>query len=87
QETWPLLEQGLDEAGGGNGGLLLALADSLNGRSEDGSYDNSNAANISINCADSEQRFSLEQTKAALPAFRKASPLFGDYLGWGLMSC
>ncbi|WP_228926157.1 alpha/beta hydrolase [Streptomyces sp. DH7] len=87
QETWPLLEQGLDEAGGGNGGLLLALADSLNGRSEDGRYDNSNAANISINCADSKQRFSLEQTKAALPAFRKASPLFGDYLGWGLMSC
>ncbi|MFE9695526.1 alpha/beta hydrolase [Streptomyces sp. NPDC006270] len=87
KETWPLLEQGLDEAGGGNGGLLLALADSLNGRSEDGQYDNSNAANISINCADSRQRFSLEQTKAALPAFRKASPLFGDYLGWGLMSC
>ncbi|WP_103530825.1 alpha/beta hydrolase [Streptomyces sp. SM11] len=87
QETWPLLEQGLDEAGGGNGGLLLALADSLNGRSEDGQYDNSNAANIAINCADSKQRFSLEQTKAALPAFREASPLFGDYLGWGLMGC
>ncbi|MFJ4963672.1 alpha/beta hydrolase [Streptomyces sp. NPDC088729] len=87
KETWPLLEQGLDEADGGDGGLLLALADSLNGRSEDGRYDNSNAANIAINCADGKQRFTLEQTKAALPAFRKASPLFGDYLGWGLMSC
>ncbi|MEI7034544.1 alpha/beta hydrolase [Streptomyces pratensis] len=87
QETWPLLEQGLDEAEGGNGGLLLALADSLNGRSEDGQYDNSGAANLAINCADSKQRFTLEQTKAALPAFRKASPLFGDYLGWGLMGC
>ncbi|MFL3868306.1 alpha/beta hydrolase [Streptomyces griseobrunneus] len=87
KETWPLLEQGLDEAEGGNGALLLALADSLNGRSEDGRYDNSNAANIAINCADSRQRFTLEQTKAALPAFRKASPVFGEYLGWGLMSC
>ncbi|MDQ0986854.1 alpha/beta hydrolase [Streptomyces sp. V2I9] len=87
KETWPLLEQGLDEAGGDDGGLLLALADSLNGRSEDGRYDNSNAANIAINCADSKERFSLEQTKAALPAFRKASPLFGEYLGWGLMGC
>ncbi|WP_411083173.1 alpha/beta hydrolase [Streptomyces sp. cmx-18-6] len=87
KETWPLLEQGLDEADGGDGALLLALADSLNGRSEDGRYDNSNAANIAINCADSKQRFSLEQTKAALPAFRKASPTFGEYLGWGLMSC
>ncbi|GGY77644.1 alpha/beta hydrolase [Streptomyces nitrosporeus] len=87
QETWPLLEQGLDEADGGNGGLLLALADSLNGRSQDGRYDNSNAANTAVNCADSAQRFDLERTKAALPAFREASPVFGDYLGWGLMSC
>lgn len=87
EETWPLLEQGLDEADGGDGALLLALADSLNGRSEDGRYDNSNAANIAINCADNKQRFSLEQTKAALPAFRKASPVFGEYLGWGLMGC
>ncbi len=87
KETWPLLEQGLDEADGGSGALLLALADSLNGRSEDGRYDNSNAANIAINCADNKQRFTLEQTKAALPAFRKASPMFGEYLGWGLMGC
>ncbi|MEU0134197.1 alpha/beta hydrolase [Streptomyces sp. NPDC006296] len=87
KETWPLLEQGLDEADGGNGGLLLALADSLNGRSEDGHYDNSNAANTAVNCADSRQRFTLEQTRKALPRFREASPVFGDYLGWGLMAC
>ncbi|MFI2778582.1 alpha/beta hydrolase [Streptomyces sp. ALB3] len=87
KETWPLLEQGLDEADGDNGGLLLALADSLNGRSEDGRYDNSNAANAAINCADSEQRFTLDQTRKALPRFREASPVFGDYLAWGLMSC
>ncbi|MFE8008018.1 alpha/beta hydrolase [Streptomyces sp. NPDC057418] len=87
KETWPLLEQGLDEADGDNGGLLLALADSLNGRTEDGRYDNSSAANVAVNCADSEQRFTVERTRAALPAFRKASPVFGDYLGWGLMSC
>ncbi|MFF9690068.1 alpha/beta hydrolase [Streptomyces sp. NPDC014623] len=87
EETWPLLEQGLDEADGDNGGLLLALADSLNGRSEDGRYDNSNAANTAINCADSKQRFTLEQTRKALPGFRKVSPVFGDYLAWGLMSC
>ncbi|MEU1125525.1 alpha/beta hydrolase [Streptomyces sp. NPDC005899] len=87
KETWPLLEQGLDEADGDNGGLLLALADSLNGRTQEGHYDNSNAANTAINCADSAQRFSPEQTRAALPEFRRASPVFGDYLGWGLMSC
>ncbi|MFE4455067.1 alpha/beta hydrolase [Streptomyces sp. NPDC056796] len=87
KETWPLLEQGIDEADGNNGGLLLALADSLNGRSANGHYDNSNAANTAINCADSKQRYTLEQTRKALPEFRKASPVFGDYLAWGLMAC
>ncbi|MEU1345858.1 alpha/beta hydrolase [Streptomyces sp. NPDC005795] len=87
KETWPLLEQGLDEADGGNGGLLLALADSLNGRSEDGHYNNSAAANTAINCADSKERFTLDRTKEKLAAFHDASPVFGDYLGWGLMAC
>ncbi|MGQ4486247.1 alpha/beta hydrolase [Streptomyces sp. SAS_281] len=87
KETWPLLEQGVDEADGGNGSLLLALADSLNGRSDDGRYDNSAAAYSAISCADSRERFTLEQTKAKLPEFRDASPVFGDYLGWGLMGC
>lgn len=87
KETWPLLEQGVDEADGGNGALLLAFADSLNGRSEDGRYDNSAAANTAINCADSKERFTLDETKEKLPAFRDASPVFGDYLGWGLMAC
>lgn len=87
KETWPLLEQGLDEADGGNGALLLALADSLNGRAEDGRYDNSAAAFTAISCADSKERFTPEQTKEKLPAFRDASPVFGDYLGWGLMAC
>ena len=87
KSTWPLLEQGVDEADGGNGALLMALADSLNGRSRDGSYDNSMAANTAISCADSKQRFTPEQVQARLPAFRAASPVFGDYLAWGLLTC
>ncbi|MET8325881.1 alpha/beta hydrolase [Streptomyces sp. NPDC005181] len=87
RQTWPLLEEGLDDADGGDGALLLALADSLNGRSENGHYDNSTAANTAINCVDSKQRFTVDETKAKLAGFRKASPVFGDYLGWGLMAC
>ncbi|WP_406013342.1 alpha/beta hydrolase [Streptomyces sp. NBC_00984] len=87
KQTWPLLEEGLDEADGGNGALLLALADSLNGRSDNGQYDNSMAANTAINCADSKQRFTADQTEAKLPEFRSASKIFGDYLGWSLMAC
>ncbi|MFG3526138.1 alpha/beta hydrolase [Streptomyces sp. NPDC047917] len=87
KQTWSLLEQGLDEADGGNGALLLALADSLNGRSDNGRYDNSMAANTAINCADSKQRFTADQTEAKLPEFRSASKIFGNYLGWSLMAC
>ncbi|MEU4495096.1 alpha/beta hydrolase [Streptomyces sp. NPDC023998] len=87
KEYWKYLEQGLDEADGGNGALLLALADAMNGRSEDGDYSNIQAANAAINCVDFKDRYSLEQTKAKLPQFRAASPVFGDYLGWSLMGC
>ncbi|MEU2429500.1 alpha/beta hydrolase [Streptomyces sp. NPDC007861] len=87
KETWPYLEQGLDEADGGNGALLLALSDALNGRNRDGDYSNIQSANAAVNCVDYKERYSLAQTKARLPEFRKASPLFGEYLGWGLMGC
>ncbi|MFI1280302.1 alpha/beta hydrolase [Streptomyces sp. NPDC020858] len=87
QELWPLLEQGLDEAQGGQGQLLMALSDSLSGRDEQGRYSNLGAANIAINCRDSKDRYTLEQTKAKLPAFRAASPVFGDLLGWGMLGC
>ncbi|MFG2998370.1 alpha/beta hydrolase [Streptomyces sp. NPDC048340] len=87
KELWPLLEQGLDEADGGQGQLLLALSDALNGRDQQGRYSNIGAANTAINCADSKERYSLAQTKSKLPGFRSASPVFGDFLGWGMMSC
>ncbi|MFF5702111.1 alpha/beta hydrolase [Streptomyces sp. NPDC012794] len=87
KELWPLLEQGLDEAEGGQGQLLMALSDALNGRDQNGRYSNIGAANTAINCADSKERYTLEETKARLPRFRSASPVFGDFLGWALLSC
>ncbi|MEU4350727.1 alpha/beta hydrolase [Streptomyces sp. NPDC023838] len=87
KEYWQLLERGVDEAEGGNGALLLALSDAMNGRAKDGTYSNIQAANTAINCADFKDRYSLDQTKAKLPEFRKASPVFGDFLGWGMVSC
>ncbi|MGW2261099.1 alpha/beta hydrolase [Streptomyces sp. NPDC001780] len=87
KEFWPLLEQGIDEADGGNGALLLALSDSMNGRNEKGQYSNVQAANAAINCVDSKERYTLDETRAKLPEFRRASPVFGDFLGWGLLGC
>ncbi|MEU3600124.1 alpha/beta fold hydrolase [Streptomyces sp. NPDC006798] len=87
QQFWPLLEQGVDEADGGDGSLLLALSDAMNGRNENGEYDNMGAAFTAISCVDTEDRASVAQVEAKLPAFRAASPVFGDYLGWGMLGC
>ncbi|MGX1881116.1 alpha/beta hydrolase [Streptomyces sp. NPDC055287] len=86
-EYWTYLEQGLDDADGGNGELLLSLSDSMNGRNPDGTYSNIGAANAAINCVDYKTRFDMAQTRAKLPGFREVSPVFGDFLGWGLMGC
>ncbi|MFE1229313.1 alpha/beta fold hydrolase [Streptomyces sp. NPDC058745] len=87
KEYWQYLEQGLDAADGGDGALLLALSDSMNGRDQNGSYSNIQAANAAINCVDFKERFTLGQAKERLPKFREASAVFGDYMGWALSSC
>ncbi|WP_236240070.1 alpha/beta hydrolase [Streptomyces sp. CC228A] len=87
KEYWPYLEQALDEADGGDGALLLALSDSLNGRDETGRYNNLQAANAAINCVDTKQRFTREDVEEHLPKFREASPVLGEWFAWGLLGC
>ncbi|MFF8608586.1 alpha/beta hydrolase [Streptomyces sp. NPDC015346] len=87
KEYWQYLEQGLDAADGGDGALLLTLSDSMNGRNQNGTYSNIQAANAAINCVDFKERYTLGQAKERLPEFRKVSPVFGDFMGWSLASC
>ncbi|MFE2015105.1 alpha/beta hydrolase [Streptomyces sp. NPDC059491] len=87
KEYWTYLEQGLDAADGGDGALLLSLSDAMNGRDQNGSYSNIQAANAAINCVDFKERYTLGQAKERLPQFREASPVFGDFMGWALASC
>jgi pimeloyl-ACP methyl ester carboxylesterase len=87
KEYWKLLEQGLDEADGGDGALLMTFSDALTGRSENGTYSNIQAAGTAIGCVDTKDRYTLDEAKAMVPEFRKASPVFGEYLAWGQASC
>ncbi|GGQ51434.1 alpha/beta hydrolase [Streptomyces flaveolus] len=87
RDLWQYLTEGLEQAYDGDGRILMVLADSYNGRDENGEYSNSTAANISINCADDKARYGPAYVEEKLPAFRKASPLFGDSLAWGMVSC
>lgn len=80
---WPALTAALDEAGRtGRGDRLLALADSYNGRDENGHYDTRSHSQRAISCADAKARPTAAEARALLPEFRKLSPVFGPFLAW-----
>ncbi|MCF2125796.1 alpha/beta hydrolase [Strepomyces sp. STD 3.1] len=87
KDFWEYLTEGLEQAYDGDGRVLMVLSDSLNGRNENGQYSNITAANVAINCADDKPRYDTAYVESKLPAFRKASPLFGDFLAWSMLSC
>ncbi|MER6156088.1 alpha/beta fold hydrolase [Streptomyces sp. NPDC001868] len=87
QDFWPILTQGLELAYDGDGSVLMLLSDSLNGRNENGEYSNLTAANVSINCADDKPRYTTEDVEARLAEFRAASPVFGEWLAWSMLTC
>ncbi|MFJ3232805.1 alpha/beta hydrolase [Streptomyces sp. NPDC086787] len=87
KDFWEYLTEGLEQAYDGDGRILMLLSDSMNGRSENGEYSNITAANVAVNCADDKPRYTADYVQQKVPEFRSASPLFGDYLAWGLVSC
>ncbi|MGW2704376.1 alpha/beta hydrolase [Streptomyces sp. NPDC001340] len=87
KDFWEYLTEGLEQAYEGDGKILMLLSDSMNGRSENGEYSNITAANIAINCSDEKPRYTADQVQQKVPEFRAASPVFGDYLAWGMVSC
>ncbi|MDK1476293.1 alpha/beta hydrolase [Streptomyces sp. 549] len=88
EDFWGVLSEGLEDALDNNDGtLLLRLSDLLNGRQDNGRYDNSQAALTAISCADAKPRYTLDDIRERLPAFRAASPVFGEMSAWGLAMC
>lgn len=89
ESAWPQLREALTSAMKENDGAgLLVLSDSYYERDADGRYSNLMFANASVNCLDLPAAFSsTDQVEAALPAFEKASPVFGDGLAWASLNC
>ncbi|MHC0430130.1 alpha/beta hydrolase [Streptomyces sp. O3] len=87
EDFWEYLTEGLEQAYDGDGRILMTLSDALNGRNPDGTYSNIQAANTAISCADAKARYTVADVKAKLPEFRAASPVFGDYMAWGMLGC
>ncbi|MGW1216436.1 alpha/beta hydrolase [Streptomyces sp. NPDC002499] len=71
-----------------DGAGLLVLSDSYYERDAKGDYSNLMFANAAVNCLDLPAAFSTpDQVEEALPAFEKASPVFGEGLAWASLSC
>lgn len=90
KSTWEYLTTALSEAFDGDGSVLLQLSDIYFEREDDGSYgSNSSQVIYAVNCLDTDDddTLTIEQTKAQLPRFTKASPVFGPSLVWGAAGC
>jgi pimeloyl-ACP methyl ester carboxylesterase len=90
RDFWPYLTQGLDDAlteGHPDGTVLLGLGDAMNGRNPDGSYTTLQSSLAAIGCADSRQRFTVDDVRDRLDRFREVSPVFGPGLAWSLLTC
>ncbi|WP_055492032.1 alpha/beta hydrolase [Streptomyces sp. TP-A0356] len=89
QASWPQLREALTSAMRDRDGAgLLVLSDSYYERGADGRYSNLMFANAAVNCLDLPPAFSgPEDVEKALPAFEKASPVFGRGLAWASLNC
>jgi pimeloyl-ACP methyl ester carboxylesterase len=86
--SWPRLRRALSEAFAGDGHRLLKLADQYNERKRDGHYDNTNQANVAINCLDQPDDVrSVADVQAELPQYRQASWLAGPADAWSDLMC
>ncbi|MFG2899582.1 alpha/beta hydrolase [Streptomyces zaomyceticus] len=86
--AWPQLREALTRAIGGDGSVLLALADSYYEREPDGTYANLMFANAAVNCLDLPAAYAGPADVAkAVPSFEKASPIFGRGLAWAALNC
>ncbi|MFM9448843.1 alpha/beta hydrolase [Streptomyces acidiscabies] len=89
ESAWEQLREALSSAIRENDGAgLLVLADSYYERDSTGRYANLMSANAAVNCLDLPSAYSTpDEVRAALPAFEKASPVFGEGMGWASLTC
>jgi pimeloyl-ACP methyl ester carboxylesterase len=84
---WPVLTRALRSAFGGDGTLLIELADSLLQRSPNGSYTNLADSNLAINCLDRPWPHALSTWRSIASQAAKAAPQFGASIVWGSLAC
>lgn len=77
-DNWDLLTAGLIQLRNGQGDVLLRLADLYDGRSKDGSYDNSQDAFLAIHCVDDPAIKDRAVAAREDAEYRKVAPFLDD---------
>jgi len=85
--AWPQLTQSLAAARNGDAAGILSLADTYTGRNDDGSYSNVVDANVTVNCADTDEEFTRAQVSGLMADWNVKYPLFGADAALGLYTC
>lgn len=85
--SWPQLAQGLAAAQKGDSKGLFSLADGYSGRLKDGKYSNLFDANLAINCADTDKKYTETEIRTLAADWGKKYPLFGAGSAAGLETC
>ncbi len=85
QDSWPGLDAALGAALQGDGGPLLLLADSYDGRGPDGYTSNHREANLAVDCLDTQ--LAADNEVPPLEEFQARSPTFGAIVHGLAASC
>jgi pimeloyl-ACP methyl ester carboxylesterase len=84
---WPILRNALAGAFGGDGTMLLELADLLMERNSNGTYSNLADANTAIDCLDRPWPRNLPAWQSAAAAAATSAPVFGAPDIWQSLQC
>ena len=84
---WGTLRSALAAAFGGNGTVLVELANALFERSSSGQYSNLADAETAVDCLDRPWPRSLAAWRSAAAAAGRAAPVFGQAIMWGSLAC
>jgi pimeloyl-ACP methyl ester carboxylesterase len=93
QAYWPTLREALTAAFGGDGTVLVSLANALWERNATGQYTNLADANMAIDCLDrpwpagGNGPAGLARWRAAATSAARAAPAFGASIMWGSLPC
>jgi pimeloyl-ACP methyl ester carboxylesterase len=88
KSSWTILKDALSQAlTGGDGSVLVELADSLVERNSDGSYSNLSDVGTAVNCLDRPWPRPIAAWRAAAARAARLAPLFGPTLVYGSLPC